>query len=324
MWTILIIVVISILVLAIAVIASLFWLIPAILKTQRLDNMFDFQLSPDFFNAPPHGHERFVNSGRLPMSRNTMGDAYRWHDPKFFWPGDQFCKTFENGPWKWETQQRYAGKHLNCGHYFAATAEGATAEADYYGLDRSKLKLLKINGTADAVLDLTHEDNLIEVSQRAIKNFELIDERAYLPTVLSWLIDETEPGGNALTNYLGFWAQREGYDGILFFGARAFKSFPEFHDWITHGNEESFGQNIAYDYFHRMRRSYDLMNIVYFSSCFVKNIRRYAFPADGPWSENPFYGLPEHEIDQKLAYGREFQQQRGRFTLVPTELHYLR
>src|SRR5690242_17924353 len=79
--------------------------------------------------------EPFDQTGRLPMSRQFSGTFYRWHNPEKFWMGDEFWRTFEDGPWKWEAQQRYAGKNVNCGHYFSVSVEGAEAEARFYHMD---------------------------------------------------------------------------------------------------------------------------------------------------------------------------------------------
>jgi len=223
----------------------------------------------------PFGRERFVQTGRLPMSRETTGSAYRWHNPKYFWSGDKFFQTFENGPWKWEAQQRYAGKNLNCGHYFAVTPGGATAEASYYGLDLSNLQLLEIKGHAESVLDLTHGDNILELAKMAFKNFDDIPDDSFFMVMLSAMTDECGSGGNVFTDYIGYWAQNKGYDGVMFFGARALAVYPDIRYQIRSGKDDFFGQNVAYAFFERIRRTYDLINVVYFSTptivraCFI-------------------------------------------------------
>lgn len=82
--------------------------------------------------------EPFPNSGRLPMSTHVVGAFFRWHSPGYYFTGAEFWKTFQDGPWKWADRQRYAGAGDNCGHYFALTEAGATAEAGFYALDLSR------------------------------------------------------------------------------------------------------------------------------------------------------------------------------------------
>ena len=283
---------------------------------QNLSNT-DYGLTPESFSRWPLGREVFVQTGRLPMSRIAIGDAFRWHDPECFWSGEEFYRTFENGPWKWSAAQRYAGADLNCGHYFAVTAVGAMAEAQYYGLDLSNMQLLKIHGKAESVLDLTHEDNLLAVSRMAIENPQVISDDTYLVEILSLLTDESKSGGNLLTDYIGYWAQNQGYDGIMFFGARALKSDPEFWFQIRHGNgDRSIFAGKTYDLFEQLRRSYDLINVVYFSGAnLVTKIQQYAFPADACYRQNELYGQSASAINSLMTYDQGFQDQRsGRFS----------
>ena len=57
--------------------------------------------------------------GDLPHSIRLDCKFYRFHQKQYFWTGDEFWKTFKDGPWKWDSQQRYAGKNRNPGHFFA-------------------------------------------------------------------------------------------------------------------------------------------------------------------------------------------------------------
>jgi hypothetical protein len=111
--------------------------------------------------------EEFPNTGRLPMSTKISGVFARWHNPDFYRTGDDFWKTFQDGPWKWEDQQRYAGKALNCGHYFSISVPGSRAEAGYYELDLTKYQLLRVVAAFEAILDLTYEENLREMAKLA-------------------------------------------------------------------------------------------------------------------------------------------------------------
>jgi len=180
-----------------------------------------------------------------------------------------------------------------------------------------------INGSAESVLDLTHEDNLLEVSRMAIKNPEVLPDETYLVELLSALTDESKGGGNALTNWIGYWAQTQGYDGILFFGARALKSHPELWFQIRHGRgDRGLFSGLTYLYFEQLRRSYDLINVVYFSGANVAtNVRQYAFPSDGELTDNELFGKSIDDIDPLLTYRQDYQASRtGRFTAPKVEL----
>src|SRR6185436_20528076 len=76
--------------------------------------------------------------GDLPHSIKLDCKFYRLHQKQYFWTGDEFWKTFEDGPWKWESQQRYVGKNRNTGHFFALNRRTAKEEAAHYKVDTDK------------------------------------------------------------------------------------------------------------------------------------------------------------------------------------------
>jgi hypothetical protein len=296
---------------------------PELIRERAERREFFERLRKSFDEASVAGLFRpgFITSGRLEMSRRAVGAAYRWHEPKFFGHEKEFWRTFEDGPWKWQTQQRFAGKNLNCGHFFAVTPEGASAEAAHYGIDTSKMQLLKVFGTSDAVLDLTHEDNLIKISKIAIENAETISDRTYLFEILSFMTDEYGSGGNSITDYIGQWARKAGYDGIMFFSARSIGKDTALRWQIEHGVEDTAWGNPIYDMLSNMRQRYDLINVMYFSGAhLIKNIQRYAFPADGPWEDNCFYGAADADIDKLFKYDSCFQEENSRYTLYRPEV----
>src|SRR6266478_5242086 len=59
-------------------------------------------------------------TGDMPLSitLDYRRPVYRWHDPKYFWGGPQFFKSFLDGSWKLAARGRFAGRFVNCGHYF--------------------------------------------------------------------------------------------------------------------------------------------------------------------------------------------------------------
>jgi hypothetical protein len=269
---------------------------------------------------PRYNRQHFHQTGRLPMSRSISGECFRWQNPKHFWGGNDFWKTFEDGPWKWAAQQRYAGAKLNCGHYFSMSPEGATAEAKFYGMETSHLLLLKFTGQADAVLDLTYEDNLIEVSKLMFKNPEALDDASYLMMVLSFLVDPSQGGSNA-TDWMGYWASSRGYDGILFFGTRALEAYPELRHQIDHGRDWSMGMDNTPFHFWTMRSRIDLYNLVMLSgSSVIRDIRTVQLPGGTIPEHNQYFGIAEDELDRLFTYNKAFQDEQCRYNFPQLEI----
>jgi hypothetical protein len=75
---------------------------------------------PDLPDVPPERWDRpFTQTGDedLPYSIRLRGKGYRWQQQERVQRGAEFYKMFEDGPWKWKAQGRFAGAGLNCGHY---------------------------------------------------------------------------------------------------------------------------------------------------------------------------------------------------------------
>jgi hypothetical protein len=250
----------------------------------------------------------FTQTGRLPMSRTFKGSLFRWHDPRFCEGATKFWQTFQDGPWKWEAQQRYAGKDLNCGHFFALSAAGATAEAEFYKMALLDCRLLRVEVELDAVLDLTYEDNLLTIAKDFIQDAALLD-RDFFMDILSLLLDDSK-GGNDFTDYVGRWAHQNDYEGVLFFGARALAQFEDLKWQIEHGRDERMGIPVAPGHFLKMRREPSLMNLVVFSGTrLTTRARSYQLPPVGEVA-NPYFGWSESELDKLLVYNSDFQQER--------------
>jgi hypothetical protein len=79
----------------------------------------------------------------LPFAIHLKGTVYRWHSREYVFAEADFHKTFEDGPWKWNAQGRFAGAKINCGHYFGLSREAATDEARCYGISEDRAVLLK-------------------------------------------------------------------------------------------------------------------------------------------------------------------------------------
>jgi len=269
------------------------------------DDLFDAYVEVGWMKEP------FDQTGSLPMSSAIRGTFVRWHNPSYFWSGSDFWKTFQDGPWKWEDQQRFAGSHLNCGHYFAIEQAGAEAEACFYGLDTQKTALLEIRAEFVNILDLTYEDYLVEVAKNVITNLDEIT----LMRILSAFVSP-ERGGNKITDFIGCWARQQGYEGILFFGARALESDSELCSQIDDGRDDSMMGPIVHGCFYRMRRQPELKNLVLFSGAgLTTRIQSYRLGA-GEMVENQFYRASDTDLDRLLEYNSEYQQERSRIIMM--------
>jgi hypothetical protein len=137
------------------------------------------------------------------MSIRFAGTLYRWHEPKRFWSGEDFWRTFQDGPWKWDSQQRFAGQDINSGHYFALSSEGAEAEVRSYRIDFSRHRLLEVELSLESILDLTHEHNIRRFGvDGPIKNPEVFGDDFFMG-MLSQLLARIL-NGNKLTDYIGY------------------------------------------------------------------------------------------------------------------------
>ena len=259
-----------------------------------------------------YGYEpaQFAQTGTLPMSRTFSESVYRWHDPNHLHEGSDFWRTFEDGPWKWKSQERYAGEYLNCGHFFALTPAGANAEADFYEIARGSRTLLKARVTSQRILDLTYESNLIEAA-RSLVGWD--GSRNELLDALDALLDSAK-GGTWLTDSLGRWAAAHGYDGILFFGARAFLQDETLVWQIRHGGADRLGFNMVAYSFNTLRKNPDYMNLVFLSGAGLTTaIETYAMPADAGDVRNEYFGMRDLDLDLRLKFGVEYQrEQRAR------------
>jgi hypothetical protein len=254
--------------------------------------------------------EIFPNSGRLPMSSCVGGTFLRWHNPKYYATGDRFWQTFEDGPWKWEDRQRYAGQGDNCGHYFALTEAGARAEGAFYGMDFSNYRLLSADFEFDGILDLTYEENLVAVAKLAFSNWQDISARHFLVTILSFLTDSAK-GGTPFTDFVGHWASREGYDGILFFGARAIDGVSGLREYINGGADEGMAGPVVHGYFTEMRQNNDVKNLAVFSGArLTMKVTATRLLPDAA-VKNPYYGASDAEIETRLRYGAEYQEDQA-------------
>jgi hypothetical protein len=250
----------------------------------------------------------FVRTGDvdLPYSIRLQGNVYRWHAREHVHEGDAFFKTFEDGPWKWAAQGRFAGKNLNCGHYFGLSVEAATEEAKYYGIDEQKAVLLELEGASTRILDLTHPDVMRAIFEMHIDNHEIVSWSYF--NMLQELVERGQ-GGNVTTDYIGYRAKEEGYDGILFFSARVMNV-----PWIKSINRD-LEEPVLQTTFDKLRWDLTLLNVVLFSGAnVVKCVHTYRI-GEGEPLQNPYFGKGLDSIYKVSEYGLDYQIECGRFTL---------
>lgn len=247
--------------------------------------------------------------------------AFRWH-PRAYAPEDgrrDLRAVFEDGPWKWDAQGRFAGAGVNPGHYFGLTADAATAEVRYYAnltTVPGDYVLLTLEIALQNVLDLTPKDTMVRHVRQCLTGADQLD-----PAEIAALLIEKGRGGNALTDYLGYLAHRDGYDGMLFFGARA---IPETQRWaVENARPYDEALNNDYDSVRRLSRVRDNFNLVVFSGARVVGAtsafrcggrRRWIFRRrKGTWTRNPLSGHSRQQILAASAeFGEEYQARRQR------------
>jgi hypothetical protein len=120
-----------------------------------------------------------TGAAHLPNAVRLNGKAYRWQAKKHIHRGADFHLMFEDGPWKWDAQGRFAGKDINCGHYFGLSVEAANEEAGHYGIDKEDSQLIEIEGSSDCILDLTHPDLIRKWFELHIDNHKIVSHSIY-------------------------------------------------------------------------------------------------------------------------------------------------
>jgi len=205
-------------------------------------------------------------------------------------------------------RSRFAGKGINCGHYFGLSLEAATQEAQYYGMDLEKVVLIEVEGESKRILDLTHPEVIKYIFQDFIdssRNMALF----YYP-MLQILIEQGK-GGNHYTDYIGWYAKRLQYDGILFYSARALEHVAKYR---YNRNTESFEYQ---NEFYEMRKNASLLNVVLFSGMkFVNEIKSISV---GPNNrlQNPYRGVGLEKISEMFSeHGQGYQDKQEPSPLV--------
>ncbi len=261
----------------------------------------------------------YFEDGDRPRSVKVEGKIFRWHGSQYA-PNDDpqtFRAAFEDGPWKWDTQSRFAGAGINPGHYFGLTVEGAMAEATYYANAKRiprDLILVTLHVRLENVLDLTQKQTIVDVVEESMD----VDVEVTHGKVASILF-EAGKGGNGVTDYVGYRAHREGYDGILFFGARA---IPELSRWTIENARPDEWFNNDFDNIRALRRNRNFINLVIFSGARLVSasrtyqwsglLRRFWGRTPGVVRVNPYFGWTEPRLLDLSNYGSDYQDSRSR------------
>jgi hypothetical protein len=278
-------------------------------EINSIDLSFDYSnLPPD---PPPERWDKpFVRTGDedLPYAIRLRGKAYRWQQPARVHLGDQFYKMFEDGPWKWKAQGRFAGAALNCGHYFGLSVEAATEEAAHYGMHPENAVLIQITGGSRRILDLTHPDVIKSMFQQHVENHHVVSWSYY--SMMDELIERGD-GGNVVTDYLGVRAKREGYQGILFFSARVLRDIQLFRmDRVL----EAYTYRA---YIWEKRRDLTNLNIVFISGAeLVHGIKTIKIGDAEPFV-NPYYEIGIDKVYTMFPeHGEDYQLEQDHFLIT--------
>jgi hypothetical protein len=249
---------------------------------------------------------RRTGDAALPYAIRVKGKAYRWHQSDRVHHGDDFYKMFEDGPWKWDAQGRFAGRGINCGHYFGLSVAAASDEARHYGIDQQSSTLVEVEGESHRVLDLTHPEVIRNVFEEYVIDHEIASWSYY--QMLEELVERDE-GGNVLTAYIGYKAKQEGYEATLFYSAGA----------VNYLSIQSANRNLeAYTYqfyFYEMRTRLDLLNLVALSGAELLNRIETIRIGDSDPIKNAHFNRGLGEISRLMEYGDDYQMERNRFTL---------
>jgi hypothetical protein len=248
----------------------------------------------------PAGHEN------LPYAIVLLGNAYRWQNNSHLHRGAEFYRMFEDGPWKWAAQGRFAGKDLNCGHFFGLSVEAATEEAAHYGIDESQSTLLRLEFESVRVMDLTRPDFIKQLVTENIGNHQRISHSYY--SMVSELIERVT-GGNGVTDYLGYRAHRLGYQGILFYSARAME---ELQIWRHDRELEYFTYGST---FWGLRNDPRYLNVVFFSGAELLSGTKAIAIGSAEQEPNPFHRQDPAELARLFDFGEDYQEEMAHVIL---------
>jgi hypothetical protein len=232
------------------------------------------------------------------MSVCIRGSAFRYQSKNHLHSGEDFWRIFEDGPWKWKSQGRYAGGSINPGHYFGLLRDGAKMEISHYVHQEPSLsdyELLVVQGELDNVLDLTQIENIQNVAKEmgySGNNFMVLSDLISLDT-----------GGNDTTDRFGYYAYRNGYNAALFFSARAIDPF---HRKII-DNPDIDALSASYAVIDMRQQPIGVCLVVFSGMTLLRSIKRYSF-GTGEWEDNPYWNQSEEVLNALFEYKRDYQE----------------
>lgn len=280
----------------------------------------------------PEARAPMIARRPVPVTVSIHGSLFRYQGRDQLHRGEDFYRTFVDGPWKWRGHQRFAGVEqirtsisedeglesikLNTGHYFGTTSQSAEAEIQHYlgPADLADYVLLEVEGNFSGLLDLTDLDSI-----RAFADGSAVKGNVW--TMLAELLEEGT-GGGALSTHFGHCARTAGHSGILFFSARSI--LPHHADRML---DARYWDDVVEDIEKKavledmQRREGGRCVTVFFGALLTSLIRRYRF--DGAdWELNPWHGREVEEIVKAWGeFGADFQaEQEPRVTFRATDV----
>jgi hypothetical protein len=266
------------------------------------------------------GFEIADTSTELPESKRISGTFYRWHRSVLAPPVFPLWRSFLDDDKKWSKAARFAGSEKNCGHHFALAERGAGAEAAHYGMNLAECKMLEVHASIEKVLDLTTASGRRLAYEALVESPDASD-----PFIAEEIIEEVT-GGTILTDRIGYWATRQGYEAILYVATRIIWG-PELRAQENMRPRNPWDYDLFNLYEQGFRDAHEL-NIVVFRGRYLLS-RIAELQIDGCQYKNDLSGLSEDEIERKLstipeyaAFGAEFQAQKRR-TVWPGKISYV-
>jgi hypothetical protein len=250
-------------------------------------------------------------SAALAQSKSIAGTFCRWHLKSLVPTVVPLWRTFLDDAEKWSRQGRFAGSDKNCGHFLALSEKVAAAEARHYDVDLAQCALVAVRAHLDRMLDLT------TIAGRRLAFEAVVDKPDASDPFIAEEIIEEPTGGTVLTDRIGYWAAKNGYEGILYVAPRAVWE-PERKAVENTRFRKPWDYDLFSWYEQEFRDHLELNAVVFRGRHLLKQISQFRV-ADGKWIDNELFGLPEADIEAKLAscagyaaVGEAFQERKRR------------
>jgi hypothetical protein len=191
----------------------------------------------------------------------SEAELYRYHPKKYIERGAVWYRMFWDRDRKWLSENRYAGQYIASGHFFSVSPVGALAEMEAYQANLEEYELIRIKMSIDNLLDLT---NIEAVSSFYEKHFDTTDY-SHPAIILDSFLDQ-QRGGDRFNAFVGQKALSDGYNGIVFFGARAINKY-----WEEPGSMKYRDLSLIGYLLETMREDEECINVVVY---FGHNVAR--------------------------------------------------